>query len=51
MKLVMSPASPYARKVRVTVREAALDHPVTEVVVATTAMSPSAGAVGRADDL
>lgn len=45
MKLVMSPASPYVRKVRVTVREAALDHQVTEVVVATTPMAPAAEAL------
>lgn len=45
MQLIMSPASPYVRKVRVTVREAGLDHHVEEVPVTTTPMSPAAQAL------
>jgi len=39
MKLIMSPASPFARKARVTLRELALMDTVSEVAVATTAFN------------
>ena len=41
MQLIMAPASPYVRKVRVAIRECGLDHQVTEVEVATTALDPA----------
>ena len=39
MKLIMSPLSPYARKVRVLLREAGREAEVEEVAVATTALA------------
>ena len=45
MDLIMSPASPFARKVRVLIREVGLDHHVNEVDVATTPLVPDAKAL------
>ena len=45
MKLIMSPTSPYVRKVRVMIREANLTDAVEEIEVATTAYAPDAKAV------
>ena len=41
MQLIMSPASPFVRKVRVLVRETGLDHQVEEVEVATSPLKPA----------
>lgn len=45
MKLIMSPTSPYVRKVRVMIREANLLDAVEEVEVATTAFAPDSTAI------
>ena len=45
MQLIMAAASPFVRKVRVTVREAGLAHRVTEVPVAASPMVPDPDAV------
>lgn len=45
MKLIMSPTSPYVRKVRVMIRETNLMDAVEEVEVTTTAFAPDATAV------
>lgn len=42
MKLIMSPASPFVRKVRVTIREGGLADQVTEISVTTTALDTAA---------
>jgi len=47
MKLIMSPTSPYVRKVRVMIRETNLMDAVEEVEVATTAYAPDATAVSK----
>lgn len=44
MKLISSPASPFVRKVRVVLHETGLAAQVTEVPVATTALTPAAEA-------
>lgn len=45
MQLIMSPASPYVRKVRVLIREAGLNHQITEVAVTTSPMAPASEAL------
>ena len=45
MQLIMSPASPYVRKVRVAVRELGLEDAVTEVPVSTTPLASAAEAL------
>jgi len=45
MKLIMSPTSPYVRKVRVMIRETNLTDVIEEVEVATTAYAPDSTAV------
>lgn len=45
MQLIMSPSSPYVRKVRVLIREANLTDTVDEVTVATTAFAPDSTAI------
>ncbi len=45
MRLIMSPASPYVRKVRVALRELGLEDAVTEVHVSTTPLASAAEAL------
>lgn len=45
MQLIMSPTSPYVRKVRVMIREANLTDTVEEVEVSTTAFAPDSTAI------